>query len=83
MRAVGDSLRLKKRFGAGYHIQLVTTPEKVDLVKEKVKRMLPGMKFDEISFLVISGRGLILIRCDINYNGKIRKFKLQSFSYPP
>jgi hypothetical protein len=42
MRAVGNSLRLKKRFGAGYHIQLVTTPQQVDDVKQKVKEMLPG-----------------------------------------
>jgi len=43
LRAVGDSLHLKKRFGAGYHVNITTAPEHADHIKEFVSGVLPGM----------------------------------------
>jgi len=46
LRAVGDLLHLKTRFGSGYHINLLTETEHVDQVKSSVQKLLSAIKLD-------------------------------------
>lgn len=41
LRAIGTSQRLKKRFGAGYHIQVVTDSSQIDTVKTTISKIAP------------------------------------------
>jgi len=42
LRAVGDSLHLKSRFGSGYHISVITSPENSQHIQASIKEILPG-----------------------------------------
>jgi hypothetical protein len=46
VRAVGDSLHLKQRFGAGYHLSLNTDDSRADELKNQVGSFLPEAHLD-------------------------------------
>ncbi|KAJ3192478.1 ATP-binding cassette sub- A member 1 [Irineochytrium annulatum] len=49
MRAIGSSLALKKKYGAGYRISLVCDPEKMARAKEVVIAKVPGATLEDDS----------------------------------
>lgn len=46
LRAVGDSLHLKKRFGAGYHLSLTTDEPRAEELKAHVSGFIPEAHLD-------------------------------------
>ncbi|KAF8936514.1 hypothetical protein EDD21DRAFT_445427 [Dissophora ornata] len=42
LRAIGNSVHLKNKFGAGYRISLVTDPANTELVKSLIESKVPG-----------------------------------------
>ncbi|KAI7820422.1 hypothetical protein BC939DRAFT_234263 [Gamsiella multidivaricata] len=42
LRAIGNSVHLKNKFGAGYRISLVTDPSNTELVKSLIESKVPG-----------------------------------------
>ncbi|KAF9585397.1 ATP-binding cassette sub- A member 1 [Lunasporangiospora selenospora] len=42
LRAIGNSIHLKNKFGAGYRISLVTDPGNTELVKSLIESKVPG-----------------------------------------
>ncbi|KAF9183513.1 ATP-binding cassette sub- A member 1 [Haplosporangium sp. Z 11] len=42
LRAIGNSIHLKNKFGAGYRISLVTDPANTELVKSLIEAKVPG-----------------------------------------
>lgn len=47
--ALGDSIRLKSRFGAGYRITVVTDPVNIPQVKQDVESRVPGVVLEDDS----------------------------------
>jgi hypothetical protein len=43
MRAVGTNAHLKKKYGAGYHIDVLTNAENCDTVKDNIHNLMPGI----------------------------------------
>ncbi|KAG0299917.1 ATP-binding cassette sub- A member 1, partial [Dissophora globulifera] len=42
LRAIGNSIHLKNKFGAGYRISMVTDPSNTELVKSLIESKVPG-----------------------------------------
>ncbi|KAK6097421.1 hypothetical protein MT418_003039 [Batrachochytrium dendrobatidis] len=49
LRAIGDSVSLKNKFGAGYRISIVTNPSMIEEVKAEVYRYVPGATLEDDS----------------------------------
>jgi len=49
LRAIGDPLHLKKKYGAGHHVNILCDDEKVDMVKENILKLLPDSTLDHES----------------------------------
>jgi len=47
MKCLGSNIRLKNKFGAGYSFKINFNPEKADLAKEFVKKILPTAELQE------------------------------------
>ncbi|KAJ3102571.1 ATP-binding cassette sub- A member 1 [Phlyctochytrium planicorne] len=49
LRAIGSSLALKKKYGAGYRISLVVEPTRSDQAKAAVSKLVPSASLDDDS----------------------------------
>ncbi|KAH6578232.1 hypothetical protein BASA61_004022 [Batrachochytrium salamandrivorans] len=49
LRAIGNAITLKNKFGAGYRISITTNPAMIDEVKAEVYRYVPGATLEDDS----------------------------------
>ncbi|KAG0229733.1 ATP-binding cassette sub- A member 1 [Actinomortierella wolfii] len=49
LRAIGNGVHLKNKFGSGYRVNLVTEPATTDKVKSVIERMIPGAELTDDS----------------------------------
>ncbi|KAG0269989.1 ATP-binding cassette sub- A member 1 [Actinomortierella ambigua] len=49
LRAIGNGVHLKNKFGSGYRVNLVTEPAKSDKVKSVIEKMIPGAELADDS----------------------------------
>jgi hypothetical protein len=47
IQAIGDSMSLKNKFGAGYKISIISEASKLRKTKELMKRNMPGATLDD------------------------------------
>jgi len=49
IKAIGNGVHLKNKFGAGYRISMIAKEKKIDKVKNKVQEFVPGAKLEDDS----------------------------------
>ena len=49
MRALGNSITLKRKFGAGYRVSVYTDPSLMEVAKEKLKTLMPNANLEDDS----------------------------------
>ncbi len=49
LRAIGNSISLKNKYGAGYRISIVTDPARIADTKKVVEKQVPGSKLEDDS----------------------------------
>ncbi|ORX44542.1 hypothetical protein BCR36DRAFT_334597 [Piromyces finnis] len=49
IKAMGNGVHLKNKFGAGYRISMIAKEKKIDEVKNKVQEFVPGAKLEDDS----------------------------------
>ncbi|ORY28097.1 P-loop containing nucleoside triphosphate hydrolase protein [Neocallimastix californiae] len=49
IKAIGNGVHLKNKFGAGYRISMIAKDKKINEIKEKVQEYVPGAKMEDDS----------------------------------
>jgi len=49
IKAIGNGVHLKNKFGAGYRISMIAKEKKIDEIKSKVQEYVPGAKMEDDS----------------------------------
>ncbi|ORX83599.1 P-loop containing nucleoside triphosphate hydrolase protein, partial [Anaeromyces robustus] len=49
IKAIGNGVHLKNKFGTGYHISMIAKEKKIDEIKNKVQEFVPGAKLEDDS----------------------------------
>lgn len=69
VRCIGNSLTLKKRYGGGYTLNLISNTEDTQAVKNLVKQALPE------ALLITANSGSVMYNIPSNVNGqRLTKF---------